>query len=60
MRALILFALLFAAGSLLAAAPAKIPVLIVDGQNNHQWAITTPMLKNAAMVARTVRGSPSL
>ena len=40
-----LLAPLFAAGSLLAAAPAKIPVLIVDGQNNHQWAITTPMLK---------------
>jgi type 1 glutamine amidotransferase len=36
---------LFAVGALLAAAPAKIPVLIVDGQNNHQWAITTPMLK---------------
>jgi type 1 glutamine amidotransferase len=28
-----------------AAAPAKIRVLIVDGQNNHQWAITTPLLK---------------
>ncbi len=24
---------------------AKIKVLIVDGQNNHQWATTTPMLK---------------
>lgn len=28
-----------------AAAPAKIEVLIVDGQNNHQWATTTPLLK---------------
>jgi type 1 glutamine amidotransferase len=27
------------------AAPDKIKVLIVDGQNNHQWATTTPMLK---------------
>ena len=26
--------------------PAKIKVLIVDGQNNHQWAITTPVLKD--------------
>jgi hypothetical protein len=40
-----LLAPLVAVGSLLAAAPAKIPVLIVDGQNNHQWVITTPMLK---------------
>ncbi len=27
------------------AAADKIKVLIVDGQNNHQWATTTPMLK---------------
>ena len=27
------------------AASDKINVLIVDGQNNHQWAATTPMLK---------------
>ncbi len=27
------------------AASDKIKVLIVDGQNNHQWATTTPMLK---------------
>lgn len=27
------------------AAPDKIKVLIVDGQNNHQWAVTTPLLK---------------
>ena len=27
------------------AASDKIKVLIVDGQNNHQWAATTPMLK---------------
>ena len=25
----------------------KLKVLIVDGQNNHQWAITTPVLVNA-------------
>lgn len=40
-----LLASLCAVGTLLAAAPAKISVLIVDGQNNHQWAVTTPMLK---------------
>ena len=28
-----------------ASAAEKIKVLIVDGQNNHQWATTTPMLK---------------
>ena len=27
------------------AAPAKIRVLIIDGQNNHKWAETTPYLK---------------
>ena len=27
------------------AAPAKIRVLIIDGQNNHKWAETTPSLK---------------
>jgi type 1 glutamine amidotransferase len=27
------------------AAPDKIKVLIIDGQNNHQWATTTPLLK---------------
>ena len=26
-------------------APPKLKVLIVDGQNNHQWATTTPLLK---------------
>ena len=26
-------------------AQTKIKVLIIDGQNNHQWAITSPMLK---------------
>lgn len=31
--------------SALGAAPKKIKVLIVDGQNNHAWAATTPLLK---------------
>ena len=40
------FATAFAALVLTAtAASDKIKVLIVDGQNNHQWATTTPMLK---------------
>ena len=31
------------AASTLAAAPIK--ALIIDGQNNHQWQLTTPILK---------------
>jgi mono/diheme cytochrome c family protein/type 1 glutamine amidotransferase/glucose/arabinose dehydrogenase len=31
--------------SIASAATDKIKVLIVDGQNNHQWATTTPLLK---------------
>jgi len=37
-------ALMLLAASL-TAAPAKLKVLIVDGQNNHQWATTTPLLQ---------------
>lgn len=37
-----LLALFFIAG---AHAQGKLKVLIVDGQNNHQWATTTPLLK---------------
>ena len=32
-------------GTAATAAPAKIKVLIIDGQNNHQWTVTTPLLK---------------
>ena len=32
-------------GAALQAAPAKFKVLILDGQNNNQWAVTSPMLK---------------
>ncbi len=39
------FALALLLGAALQAAPAKIKVLILDGQNNHQWAVTSPMLK---------------
>ena len=28
------------------AADSKLKVLIVDGQNNHKWDITTPVLRN--------------
>lgn len=38
-------AFLFSAASLSAAD--KLKVLIIDGQNNHKWDITTPVLKNA-------------
>ncbi len=37
--------LVAALASAAAQGSAKIKVLIVDGQNNHQWATTTPMLK---------------
>ncbi len=33
------------AATMVPAADNPIRVLIIDGQNNHQWAITTPMLK---------------
>jgi type 1 glutamine amidotransferase len=35
----------FAAATVIAAAPAPLKVLIVDGQNNHDWKATTPPLK---------------
>jgi type 1 glutamine amidotransferase len=51
MRRLLLSLSLFVfttALSALAAEPAaKLKVLIVDGQNNHRWAVTTPVLQNA-------------
>jgi hypothetical protein len=37
---------LFTAGAV-AADPPKLPVLIIDGQNNHDWKSTTPVLKDA-------------
>jgi len=47
------FALLFGSvgfaglvGSVSAAEPAKIKMLIVDGQNNHPWRETTPVIKD--------------
>ncbi len=36
--------LVLAAASAGGAAPAKLKVLIIDGQNNHAWATTTPLL----------------
>ena len=46
MRSLSLFALLVCAASARPAdEPAKIKVLLIDGQNNHAWAQTTPVLK---------------
>src|SRR3954468_3811008 len=35
----------FVAVSFAAAASGKLNVLIVDGQNNHAWATTTPLLR---------------
>ena len=49
----ILLAVVFSAGVLSsfrfagAAEEAKIKALIVDGQNNHQWKVTTPIIKAA-------------
>ena len=45
MRSILLAFLLCAAASVQAAD--KLKVLIVDGQNNHKWDITTPVLRNA-------------
>ena len=42
---LLLIACSFALTATLHAAPAKLKALIVDGQNNHGWATTTPLLK---------------
>ena len=49
-RRLGVLALAAVAAGLLTAAPAaaqdkKIKVLIIDGQNNHQWQLTTPLMK---------------
>lgn len=44
MRSILLLLLVLTAG--LQAAD-KLKVLIIDGQNNHKWDITTPVLKNA-------------
>lgn len=41
-----LLSCVFAVCSLAADSP-KIPVLIIDGQNNHNWKSTTPILKSA-------------
>ena len=35
-----------AAGATGAPTPRELRVLIIDGQNNHQWQVTTPVLKN--------------
>ena len=47
MRTTVLAIALTAAATLSLHAAEKIKVLIVDGQNNHKWDITTPVLKNA-------------
>ena len=35
------------AGSLLPGHAAPLPILIIDGQNNHDWKATTPVMKKA-------------
>jgi len=37
--------IVFSIGTLLAQAPPKVKVLILTGVNNHQWAATTPVLR---------------
>lgn len=44
--ALATLAVLAAVPALVAAEPEKIKALIVDGQNNHKWKETTPVLKS--------------
>jgi hypothetical protein len=38
-------AIVISVGSLLAQAPPKVKVLILTGVNNHEWAATTPLLR---------------
>jgi len=47
MKRCILFALISSLALASPAAAEKLKVLIVDGQNNHQWQITTPVLVHA-------------
>jgi len=44
-RLLLLLACSLALTATIQAAPAKLKALILDGQNNHGWATTTPLLK---------------
>src|SRR5271168_313790 len=37
----------FVAASVSEAGDKKIRVVIIDGQNNHQWPLTTPIMKKA-------------
>src|SRR3954452_24593316 len=41
------------------AAAEKLKVLIIDGQNNHQWQITTPVLVNALESSRAFTATVS-
>jgi nucleotide-binding universal stress UspA family protein len=58
----ILYPLLALAVALPAAAADKIRVVIIDGQNNHNWKATTPVLKkhleDAGLFEVTVATSP--
>jgi type 1 glutamine amidotransferase len=40
-----LLATLWLAGSMLSGQAAPLPTLIIDGQNNHDWKATTPVIK---------------
>jgi type 1 glutamine amidotransferase len=47
LRILFAFALCAALATTVQAGDKKIRVVLVDGQNNHQWPLTTPVLKKA-------------
>ena len=49
MRFLVAFAVLCVTAFAVSAADEKIKVLIIDGQNNHNWKQTTPVLKNISL-----------
>ncbi len=49
MRSILFSCLVFAVVSLQAAD--RLKVLIIDGQNNHKWDITTPVLKDALEIS---------
>src|SRR2546430_2657071 len=47
MRTFLVWAIVFAIAAHAGAGDKKIRVVLIDGQNNHQWPLTTPIMKKA-------------
>lgn len=62
-RFLLMFALLMTVAGVFADEPAKVRVLLIDGQNNHNWKATTPVMKkyfdDASRFETTIATSPA-